>query len=120
MREEWRMGSPYLNEWFGNRTGLGHKIHGQGGGDKEAVGGRWHEKKLGDMRNGILNEDSCFSCFQPTTACRLASYIPDFSGVSVKVWIIGGAGYIGSHVCKALRLAGHEPVVFDNLSTGLR
>jgi UDP-glucose 4-epimerase len=38
----------------------------------------------------------------------------------MKVWVVGGAGYIGSHVCKALRLAGHEPVVFDNLSTGLR
>jgi UDP-glucose 4-epimerase len=38
----------------------------------------------------------------------------------VKIWVIGGAGYIGSHVCKALRNAGHEPVVFDNLSTGLR
>ncbi|MCD6024777.1 MAG: UDP-glucose 4-epimerase [Fibrobacteria bacterium] len=38
----------------------------------------------------------------------------------MKVWVVGGAGYIGSHVCKALRLAGHEAVVFDNLSTGLR
>jgi len=36
----------------------------------------------------------------------------------VKVWVVGGAGYIGSHVCKALVRAGHEPVVFDNLSTG--
>ena len=38
----------------------------------------------------------------------------------MKVWVVGGAGYIGSHVCKALIKAGHEPVVFDNLSTGLR
>lgn len=36
----------------------------------------------------------------------------------MKVWVVGGAGYIGSHVCKALVNAGHEPVVFDNLSTG--
>ena len=36
----------------------------------------------------------------------------------MKVWVVGGAGYIGSHVCKALRRAGHEPVVFDDLSTG--
>ena len=30
----------------------------------------------------------------------------------------GGAGYIGSHACKALRAAGYEPVTVDNLSTG--
>lgn len=34
------------------------------------------------------------------------------------VLVIGGAGYIGSHVCKALCEAGFYPVVFDNLSTG--
>jgi UDP-glucose 4-epimerase len=38
----------------------------------------------------------------------------------MKVLVIGGAGYIGSHVVKALRRAGHEPVVFDNLSSGQR
>ena len=37
----------------------------------------------------------------------------------MKVWVVGGAGYIGSHVCKALLKAGHEVVVFDNLSSGL-
>ena len=36
------------------------------------------------------------------------------------ILVIGGAGYIGSHVVKALRDAGRQPVVFDNLSTGLR
>lgn len=30
----------------------------------------------------------------------------------------GGAGYIGSHACKALLRAGYEPVTLDNLSTG--
>lgn len=34
------------------------------------------------------------------------------------VLIAGGAGYIGSHAAKSLRAAGHNPVVFDNLSTG--
>jgi len=38
----------------------------------------------------------------------------------MRVWVVGGAGYIGSHVCKALQHAGHQPVVFDNLSTGRR
>ena len=36
------------------------------------------------------------------------------------ILVVGGAGYIGSHVVKALRYAGRQPVVFDNLSTGLR
>jgi UDP-arabinose 4-epimerase len=34
------------------------------------------------------------------------------------VLITGGAGYIGSHTCKALAKAGYIPVVYDNLSTG--
>ena len=34
------------------------------------------------------------------------------------ILVTGGAGYIGSHTCKALHQAGFTPVVFDNLSTG--
>ena len=34
------------------------------------------------------------------------------------VLVTGGAGYIGSHACKALKLAGYIPVTFDNLTTG--
>lgn len=34
------------------------------------------------------------------------------------VLVTGGAGYIGSHVCKALFQNGFLPVVYDNLSTG--
>lgn len=37
-----------------------------------------------------------------------------------KVLVTGGAGYVGSHTCKALALAGFDPVTFDNLSTGNR
>ena len=36
------------------------------------------------------------------------------------VLVTGGAGYIGSHCCKALAQAGYRPVCFDNLSTGHR
>jgi UDP-glucose-4-epimerase GalE len=35
-----------------------------------------------------------------------------------RILVTGGAGYIGSHAAKALRLAGREPVVFDDLSCG--
>ena len=34
------------------------------------------------------------------------------------VLVVGGAGYIGSHVVKALRDAGKSPLVFDNMSSG--
>jgi UDP-glucose 4-epimerase len=36
------------------------------------------------------------------------------------ILVTGGAGYIGSHGCKALSAAGYQPIVFDNLSTGHR
>lgn len=36
------------------------------------------------------------------------------------VLVAGGAGYIGSHVCKALQGAGYQPVTLDNFTTGRR
>src|ERR1019366_9152398 len=36
------------------------------------------------------------------------------------ILVTGGAGYIGSHCCRALVAAGYHPVVFDNFSTGHR
>ena len=36
----------------------------------------------------------------------------------MKILVTGGAGYIGSHVVRTLGEAGHELVVYDNLSTG--
>jgi NAD(P)-dependent dehydrogenase (short-subunit alcohol dehydrogenase family) len=38
----------------------------------------------------------------------------------LKILVTGGAGYIGSHTCKALAAAGYAPVVLDNLSAGHR
>jgi UDP-glucose-4-epimerase GalE len=37
-----------------------------------------------------------------------------------QVLVTGGAGYIGSHACKALKAAGYDVVVFDNLVAGHR
>ena len=34
------------------------------------------------------------------------------------ILVTGGAGYIGSHACKALRAAGYIPITYDNLVTG--
>jgi UDP-glucose 4-epimerase len=36
------------------------------------------------------------------------------------ILVTGGAGYIGSHACKALRAAGFQPVTYDSLTTGWR
>ncbi len=40
------------------------------------------------------------------------------SGKRRTVLVTGGAGYVGSHACKALARAGYLPVVYDNLSRG--
>jgi UDP-arabinose 4-epimerase len=36
----------------------------------------------------------------------------------LNILVLGGAGFIGSHACKALAAAGHTPVTYDNLSRG--
>ena len=36
------------------------------------------------------------------------------------ILVTGGAGYIGSHTCKALARHGYQPIAFDNLSRGSR
>jgi len=38
----------------------------------------------------------------------------------MKVLVVGGAGYIGSHMVKMLSLAGHDVVTLDNLSNGYK
>lgn len=48
-------------------------------------------------------------------------YPPYSRGVAMtgrRILVTGGAGYIGSHACKALAQAGYEPVVYDDLSNG--
>ncbi len=42
------------------------------------------------------------------------------AGSKKRVFVTGGAGYIGSHVVKLLGEAGYEVLVYDNLSTGNR
>jgi UDP-glucose-4-epimerase GalE len=38
----------------------------------------------------------------------------------MKILVTGGAGYIGSHACKALAASGFEPITYDNLTRGNR
>tara|TARA_Y100001933_G_scaffold220220_1_gene229364 strand:+ start:348 stop:1349 length:1002 start_codon:yes stop_codon:yes gene_type:complete len=38
----------------------------------------------------------------------------------MRILVVGGAGYIGSHMVKQLNRSGHEVIVLDNLTTGLR
>lgn len=38
----------------------------------------------------------------------------------MNILVVGGAGYIGSHMCKCLFEAGHRVIVLDNLATGHR
>jgi len=40
--------------------------------------------------------------------------------MSLNILVTGGAGYIGSHACKALAAAGYLPIAYDNLSRGNR
>ena len=40
--------------------------------------------------------------------------------MTTRILVTGGAGYVGSHACKALARAGYLPVAYDNLVTGHR
>jgi UDP-arabinose 4-epimerase len=40
--------------------------------------------------------------------------------MSKNVLVTGGAGYVGSHACKALATVGFEPIAYDNLTRGHR
>ncbi len=40
------------------------------------------------------------------------------SDTSIPILVTGGAGYVGSHACKALAARGYRPIVYDNLVYG--
>jgi UDP-glucose-4-epimerase GalE len=51
----------------------------------------------------------------------MASPTTPSGGADARVVLVtGGAGYVGSHAAKALRQAGYEVVIYDNLSAGHR
>jgi UDP-arabinose 4-epimerase len=54
-------------------------------------------------------------------ATNFRNYCPNLfeeAHIDMNILVTGGAGYIGSHTCKALAEAGLSPVTYDNLSTG--
>jgi UDP-arabinose 4-epimerase len=58
--------------------------------------------------------------WQPIHAVNVLSSIIKSNLQMMRVLVTGGAGYIGSHVCKALAVRGFEPIAYDNLSRGNR
>src|SRR4051812_50000829 len=46
--------------------------------------------------------------------------LPGNRSMLPSILVTGGAGYVGSHACKALAAAGFRPVVYDSLSRGHR
>ena len=49
---------------------------------------------------------------------KYGQYLLGLLSMTKNILVTGGAGYIGSHACKALQQAGYVPVTFDNLVTG--
>jgi UDP-glucose-4-epimerase GalE len=51
---------------------------------------------------------------------RLKAFLSNGRAVAMtgNILIVGGAGYIGSHMCKDLSKAGYQPIVLDNLVCG--
>ena len=55
-----------------------------------------------------------------TLTAKLGGDCPEATRQPKRVLVTGGAGFIGTHVVAELTRCGYEPVVVDNLSTGLR
>lgn len=89
---------------------------------------RWRSEKRHRRRYRPHYDASAHSQvpFSPETAVLLPRLryspfpMPSNTSTPAPILVCGGAGYIGSHMCKQLTQAGYLPVSFDNLSTGHR
>jgi hypothetical protein len=48
------------------------------------------------------------------------SFVREQARSAMNILVTGGAGYIGSHACRALAAKGHLPISYDDLSPGNR
>ncbi len=60
------------------------------------------------------------AAFTPIWLCKTLLGSRIYARLFLAILVSGGAGYIGSHVARALRRSGYEVVLYDNLSTGYR
>ena len=75
---------------------------------------------------GFFNDDQFYRAF--CVAYRLYPALRLGTLLNKEIWlgamhdanilVTGGAGFVGSHVCKALAKAGYRPIAFDNLERG--
>ena len=72
--------------------------------------------RRGELTHPLSLEDKAGISRYPLAEANLAGHFP----MSQSILVTGGAGYVGSHACKALAGAGYLPVVYDNLSRGRR
>ncbi len=56
----------------------------------------------------------------PCSRRDIRKTIETTGGAEVNILVVGGAGYIGSHMVRLLDRRGHRVVILDNLSTGCR
>ena len=74
-------------------------------------------------RIGSGSQDACEQAgCQPHQQMAATYVFADFAqdNRSMKILVVGGAGYIGSHTVRRLNQRGHQVLVFDNLCTGHR
>ena len=83
-------------------------------------------KATGTIRRGIGILNIAYISSKPIDLLRRAwgepVYFSPPGGYSwgMNIFIIGGAGYIGSHVAREFLDTGHDVTVYDNLSSGMR
>lgn len=56
--------------------------------------------------------------FETSNENEISKTTNERPGMTKNILVTGGAGYIGSHVCKALAHKGYRPIAYDNLSKG--
>ena len=95
------------------------------GADALAMVTEWNEFREPDFKKmrQLLKSPVIFdgrNIYAPEHMKALGFTTTPLGAEPVRVLVTGGAGYIGSHACKALSRAGYAVVAFDNLSAGHR